>query len=86
MLLHCENLEQPMSHLGHFRPSSVGFADRPLPLSPKSGHSASAIITIDLSAGGGGVETYEKTIKIDATDGDGPNNLIPLEGKSDGDE
>ena len=28
--------------LGHFRPSSAGFAYRPLPLSPKSGHSASA--------------------------------------------
>jgi hypothetical protein len=28
--------------IGHFRPSSAGFAYRPLPLSPKSGHSASA--------------------------------------------
>jgi hypothetical protein len=44
------------------------------------------IIRIDLSAGGGEVTTYNKSIKIDATDGDGPNNLIPLEGKSDGDE
>jgi hypothetical protein len=31
-----------MSLEGHFRPSSAGFAYRPLPLSPKSGHSASA--------------------------------------------
>jgi hypothetical protein len=44
------------------------------------------IIKIDLSAGGGEVTTYNKSIKIDTTDGDGPNNLIPLEGKSDGDE
>ena len=44
------------------------------------------VITIDLSAGGGGVETYNKAIKIDASAGDGPNNLIPLEGKPDGDE
>jgi hypothetical protein len=33
MLLRCENLEPPMSQLGHFRPSSAGFAYRPLPLS-----------------------------------------------------
>jgi hypothetical protein len=44
------------------------------------------IIRIDLTAGGGGVETYDKAIKIDATEEDGPNNLIPLEGKPDGDE
>jgi hypothetical protein len=42
------------------------------------------IITIDL--GGGDVTTYNKSIKIDASDGDGPNNLIPLEGKPDADE
>jgi hypothetical protein len=34
---------QPMSELGHFRPSSAGSANRPLPLRPKSGHSASAV-------------------------------------------
>ena len=28
-----------MSGSGHFRPSSAGFPYRPLPLSPKSGHS-----------------------------------------------
>jgi hypothetical protein len=44
------------------------------------------IITIDLSAGGGGVETYSKAMKIDASAGGVPNNLIPLEGKPDGDE
>jgi hypothetical protein len=41
------------------------------------------IIKIDLSAAGGPVETYDKAIKIDATDGDSPNNSIPLKGKSD---
>jgi hypothetical protein len=44
------------------------------------------IIKIDLTAGGGGVETYNKPIKIDVSDEDGPNNLIPLEGKSDDNE
>jgi len=39
------------------------------------------IIHIDLTAGGGHVETYDKPRKPD-----GPNDLIPLEGKSDGDE
>jgi hypothetical protein len=43
-------------------------------------------IKIDLTAGGGDVTTYNKSIKIDASDGDGPNNLIPLEGKPDVDE
>ena len=44
------------------------------------------VIRIDLSAGGGPVETYEKTIKpmqIDASAEDGSNNLIPWEGKPD---
>jgi hypothetical protein len=44
------------------------------------------IIRIDLTAGGGDVEIYDKMLKIDPTDGDSPNNLIPLEGKSDGSE
>jgi len=46
------------------------------------------IISIDLTAGGGDVETYNKSIKIDASDGDGdgPNNLIPLKGKPDDDQ
>jgi hypothetical protein len=42
------------------------------------------IIRIDLTAGGGDVETYDKPIKpmqIDASDGDNPNNMIPLKGK-----
>jgi hypothetical protein len=42
------------------------------------------IITINL--GEGHVETYNKSIEINPTDGDGPNNLIPLKGKPDGDE
>ena len=37
---HCHDARYQL--WGHFRPSSVGFAYRPLPLSPKSGHSASA--------------------------------------------
>ena len=41
------------------------------------------IIRIDLTAGGGDVETYDKTINIDVTNGDSPNNVIPLEGKPD---
>jgi hypothetical protein len=46
------------------------------------------IIRIDLSAGGGEVMTFNKSIKIDATDGDGPNgdslsNPIAPEGNSD---
>jgi hypothetical protein len=40
--LRCKNPNSPMSEVGHFRPSSAGFACRPLPLRPKSGHSASA--------------------------------------------
>ena len=36
------DFEPLMTAVGHFRPRSVGFAYRPLPLSPKSGHSASA--------------------------------------------
>jgi hypothetical protein len=40
--VHHSKLGRPTSAVGHFRPSSVGFAYRPLPLSPKSGHSASA--------------------------------------------
>jgi hypothetical protein len=39
------------------------------------------IIHIDLTAGGGHVETYDKPRKPD-----GPNDLIPLEGKSNGNE
>jgi len=46
------------------------------------------IIKIDLSAGGGEVTTYNKSIKIDVSDGDisdggDPNNLISLEGSPD---
>jgi hypothetical protein len=41
-LLRCGISVRPMAALGHFRLSSAGFAYRPLPLSPKSGHSASA--------------------------------------------
>ena len=40
--MHRSEIFPPMSVQGHFRPSSAGFAYRPLPLSPKSGHSASA--------------------------------------------
>jgi len=39
------------------------------------------IIKIDLSAGGGPIEVYDKPIKPDAPAGDGPNNLIPSKGK-----
>jgi hypothetical protein len=41
------------------------------------------IIKIDLTAGGGDVTTYNKSKKVDAKDGDGPSNLIPLEEKPD---
>ena len=43
------------------------------------------IIQIDLTGDSGisHVETYNKAIKADPTDGDGPNNLIQLEAKSD---
>ena len=62
------------------RQASIGTnADRPT-------ESGKFIIRIDLSAGGGDVKTYSKAIKIDASDGDGPNNLIPLEGKPDDNE
>jgi len=44
------------------------------------------IIRIDLTAGGGDVEIFDKEIKIDVSGGDGPNIPIPWEGKSDGDE
>jgi hypothetical protein len=47
------------------------------------------IITIDLTAGGGGVETYDKPIKpikTDVSNEDGPDNLIPLEGKPNDDQ
>ena len=44
------------------------------------------VIRIDLTAGGGGVETYSKAIKIDPTDADSLNNLIPFEGKPDDNE
>jgi hypothetical protein len=44
------------------------------------------VIRIDLTAGGGGVETYSKAIKVDPTDEDSPNNLIALEGKPDDNE
>ena len=44
------------------------------------------IIRIDLTAGGGTVETYEKTISVDAPNGASPNNPIALEGKHDGDD
>ena len=37
------------------------------------------IIRIDLSAGGGEVMTFNKSIKIDATDGDSPNGDDPTE-------
>jgi hypothetical protein len=50
-------------------------ADRPV-------ESERFIIKIDLTAGGGDV-TYNKAIKIDVSDEDGPNNLIPLEEKPD---
>jgi hypothetical protein len=53
-----------------------GGADRPA-------ESERFIIKIDLTAGGGGVEIYDKAIKPDASDGDSPNNLISLEGKFD---
>ena len=44
------------------------------------------IIKIDLSAGGGPIEVYDKPIKPDAPAGDGPNNLIPSKGKYDDDD
>jgi hypothetical protein len=44
------------------------------------------VIRIDLTAGGGPVETYNKSIKIDPTDGEDPTNLIPSKGKSDDDQ
>jgi hypothetical protein len=44
------------------------------------------IIRIDLSGDGEPhIETYDKSKKVDASDGDSPNNLIPLEGKPDAD-
>jgi hypothetical protein len=43
------------------------------------------IIKIDLSADGQPhVETFDKSIKVDARDGEDSTDLIPLEGKSDG--
>src|SRR5262245_57835104 len=47
------------------------------------------IIKIDLTAGGGGVEHFDKPrapMKVDVSAGDAPSNLIPLEGKPDGDK
>jgi hypothetical protein len=41
----------PRSAAGHFRPSSAGFAYRPRPLSPKSGHSASATSLVTVGDG-----------------------------------
>jgi hypothetical protein len=41
------------------------------------------VIKIDLSAGGGSVETYDKEIKIDISSGDDSNKLITLEGGPD---
>jgi hypothetical protein len=42
------------------------------------------VIRIDLSADGTGhIETYDKPMKIDVSDGDGPDNLLPLKGKPD---
>ena len=45
------------------------------------------IIRIDLSADGQPhVEEYNKSIAVDVSDEDGPNNLIPLEGKPNDDQ
>ena len=45
--------------------ATVGSADRPA-------ETERFIIRIDLTAGGGDVETYDKTINIDVTNGDSP--------------
>jgi hypothetical protein len=51
----------------------------------RAAESEQFIIRIDLSADGGRhVETYDKAIKIDVSDGDRPNNLI--EGNPDADD
>ena len=54
--------------------ATVDDADRPM-------QTERFVIRIDLTAGGGDVETYDKAIKIDVADG-----MIALEGKSDADE
>jgi hypothetical protein len=43
------------------------------------------IISIDLSGGSGDghIEHYDKSLKIDVSDGDGQDNIIPLEGELD---
>lgn len=56
--------------------AAIGSADRPR-------ETERFIIRIDLTAGGGDVETWEKTINIDTTNGDSPDNVIPSEGKPD---
>ena len=74
------NPRHKIEAIRELRQTAIGDnADRPT-------ESGKFIIRIDLSAGGGDVETYSKAIKIDASDGDGPNNLIPLEGKPDDNE
>ena len=75
------NPRHKIEAIRELRQTAVGdSADRPA-------ESGRFIIKIDLTAGGGDVETYSKPIvKIDVSDGDCPNNLIPLEGKPDDNE
>jgi hypothetical protein len=56
--------------------AAVGSVDRP-------NESERFLIRIDLTAGGGEVETFDKELKIHVSTADGP---ITLEGKSDGGE
>jgi hypothetical protein len=78
------NPRHKIEAIKELRQTAVGSNPESLPESERF------IITINL--GEGHVEHYDKPIKptkpviIDATDGDGPNDLIPLKGKPDGDE
>jgi hypothetical protein len=74
------NPRHKIEAIKELRQTAIGnSADRPV-------ESDMFVIKIDLTAGGGDIETYSKAIKMDAKAGDGPNNLIPLEGKSDDNE
>jgi hypothetical protein len=75
------NPRHKIEAIKELRQTAIGNSPESLPESERF------IITINL--GEGHVEHYDKPIKpikIDVSDGDDPNNLIPLEGKSDADE
>lgn len=76
------NPRHKIEAIRELRQTAIGdSADRPV-------ESEKFVIHIDLTAGGGDVEHYEKEIQITATDGDGnaPDKPTLLEGKPDGDE